>query len=762
MDKFKLYNCISNYNKEKDIYIFYPTNKTFKIKIINNDEFSFYIKTKNKINFKNIEGDNKSYYKSCKNTQRINVKNKIKIIGNIIEGEKINKIYIKILKKKLTNNSDIILNELYKNDSYYNDISEFCKIYGENIEDIFSNKKIEFRYFCFRYIDYIKNLKLPNIEKNLNYEAVLIEYRIFPHIEFILRNIINKLGESWSHTIICGNINYNFMLRMCSKISSNIKIINSNYDNLNQSSYSTFLSSSNFWNLLTGEKILIYQEDSCIFKLNIEDFLDWDYIGAPWPEYQNDNKIGVGNGGFSLRTKKCMLDVIEKISINDTVFNSDTINYMKNTGQTIGPEDVYFTLNMINYNIGNVADRDVSSLFSTELIYNINSLGGHNFWLSTTNWKDYLYKHIFFTKLELFNICAISSPYGLNIGGGENYLLNFARYMINYKNCFIYMFNDEKKEIAYKTITNVLGENYYKYFIFYKYYDIQNYVNKVDYHFDMNNFKFPGVKGCAKNINNNFYHCQFPFDTIKNTDSEYINSYKNIILNSEYTNEKYILYTNKDLDFQKIYVLYPKCFLNLNTEKYVKEENSFVMIGRIFDYNPNANNKNFDIALKYFEKLSQNNINNFYIYIIGQVYSLNMLNILKSYKITNIHFYTNISDEDKNNIFKKSKYIINMVGINRDIEQESYAYEHFGISILEGINYGCIPITINGGFPSYYIKNNESGFVFNNEDEFYNIINNIILNDDYNKFNYEYYNILLNKFNKKSYNKKLKSIFDTE
>jgi hypothetical protein len=183
------------------------------------------------------------------------------------------------------------------------------------------------------------------------------------------------------------------------------------------------------------------------------------------------------------------------------------------------------------------------------------------------------------------------------------------------------------------------------------------------------------------------------------------------------------------------------------------------MIGRIFDYDKYANNKNFDIALKYFEKLSNEGYNNFKIYIIGAVYSNIMLNKLKSFNIKNIEIHENISNEIKNIILKKSQYIINMVGINRDKINECYAYEHFGISILEGINFGCIPMTINGGYPSYYINNN-TGILFNNEIEFENIIRNIIINNKYYEFNYEYYNTLLNKFTFEYFSNSIDKIFN--
>jgi hypothetical protein len=55
---------------------------------------------------------------------------------------------------------------------------------------------------------------------------------------------------------------------------------------------------------------------------------------------------------------------------------------------TICPEDVYFSKNMQDYGIGKVADWDSASAFSTESIYNEDSFGGHNFWLSDEKWPD--------------------------------------------------------------------------------------------------------------------------------------------------------------------------------------------------------------------------------------------------------------------------------------------------------------------------------------------------------------------------------------
>jgi len=53
---------------------------------------------------------------------------------------------------------------------------------------------------------------------------------------------------------------------------------------------------------------------------------------------------------------------------------------------------------MQKYNIGKVADFEAAFKFSSESLHNINSFGGHNFWISDLNWLNRLQKN-----MKLFN-----------------------------------------------------------------------------------------------------------------------------------------------------------------------------------------------------------------------------------------------------------------------------------------------------------------------------------------------------------------------
>jgi len=300
-----------------------------------------------------------------------------------------------IINNNLSNNTDKILKlKEWILNSYFVKLGEYSNLVNIKKHKILLNPKEEFRYFCYNMIDLIKRINLPLIKNHSIYEAVLVEFRIIPHLEFIIRNAILKLGKEWAHTIICGNLNYDWIQNICLEIYPNnlIKIIKLDIDNLSTNKYNELLARLDFWEKLNGDKILIHQEDSIIFKSNYDDFINWDYIGAPWPPSSNINPNNVGNGGFSLRSKIKMIEIINKINIMDVKYN---VNY-----DGIPPEDVYFTKIMNENNIGILADTKSALEFSHEYLINENAFGGHCFFIYNNNWKNILLKNNVYSLLE--------------------------------------------------------------------------------------------------------------------------------------------------------------------------------------------------------------------------------------------------------------------------------------------------------------------------------------------------------------------------
>lgn len=317
-------------------------------------------------------------------------------------------VFIKVIKEVYFNKVNIISPSIEliknKNEKYlYFIIKEdilSTNSYIANFENFYdsidiNNRKIIHRHNCFKNIKSSRNLQITEFGTDKTKETVLIEFRKYPHIEFLLRNTIFKLSSEWNHTVVCGIENYELVNNICKSISSKIKIIKLEISKITPSEYSQLLLTREFWDNFEGEKLLIYQEDTLLFHGDIDKFLEYDYVGAPWPLSQDDNLHGVGNGGFSLRSKSKMIECINTVKVEDLVLGKSTQKYMKNTNSTFVPEDVYFSKTLIDYKLGKVCTRDIAKSFSQETQLSVNPLGGHNFWLAENNIinKPYIIKY---------------------------------------------------------------------------------------------------------------------------------------------------------------------------------------------------------------------------------------------------------------------------------------------------------------------------------------------------------------------------------
>jgi hypothetical protein len=328
---------------------------------------------------------------------------------------------------------------------YLDKIEQFCKLMNiDNKDDVFKNSKQEFRYFCYNYMEHIRMLELPIIKQNGYYEAVLIEFRCLPHLEFLIRNAIYKIGENWCQTIVCGLNNYEFILNIVNNINRDIKVIKTDYYNVTQNEYSNMLMTREFWDLFSGEKILIYQEDTCIFKSNIADFLEWDYIGAPWPKKYKINNHSVGNGGFSLRSKSVMIECC-KYSTIKLIIPTKVEEYIKENNLDNIPEDVYFTTTMELYSIGKIADYESALKFSVETILNNDSFGGHQFWLQNKSWKLYLYDNI----IKTFQPRCLNPEQLEHRGGWSSVIDNIYNLQLYYNHSNIIFYDVLEKDFLW-------------------------------------------------------------------------------------------------------------------------------------------------------------------------------------------------------------------------------------------------------------------------------------------------------------------------
>lgn len=243
------------------------------------------------------------------------------------------------------------------------------------------NSKDTFRKVCLELLPELRKKDIPKLQEKSEKCAVFIDCREIPHLEYIFRQAISCLDDTWSMHIFTGNKNNKFMRDVCEKNNINAKITNLGMDNMMVDEYSLLLLSEEFWNKIDAEKVLIFQEDSTLFRKGIDKFLQYDYVGAPWPPWCKNSPNNIGNGGLSLRSKSKSLEIIKKVKIFDDMTSESTKEYMRRMGLRVIPEDVYFSYGMSLIG-AKMPTFDDAREFSVETMFHPNPIAGHQFWIS--------------------------------------------------------------------------------------------------------------------------------------------------------------------------------------------------------------------------------------------------------------------------------------------------------------------------------------------------------------------------------------------
>lgn len=200
-------------------------------------------------------------------------------------------------------------------------------------------------------------------------ECVIIEPRIHENLYGVLSNMSHILPNA-SLTICHSETNRKYVEDLVYRNGpNNVRLISVSQDNLTRADYSALLCSTDFWNQIRAPKTLLFQTDSGIRKNNILDFMEYDYIGAPWdwPVVRGIDGITIGNGGFSLRSVHWMKYFSERFTRDDTY--SD-----KTAGE---PEDVFFARHMFYADDIKLPSYDIASSFSVEHNYHDDPFGFH-------------------------------------------------------------------------------------------------------------------------------------------------------------------------------------------------------------------------------------------------------------------------------------------------------------------------------------------------------------------------------------------------
>lgn len=312
-------------------------------------------------------------------------------------------------------------------------------------------------------------------------------------------------------------------------------------------------------------------------------------------------------------------------------------------------------------------------------------------------------------KINNKKICFMS-PYFHIMGGGERYLLSIASYLSSDNKVTIFSDRDqiEKAEKYFSISLNnvdfhpdILKKSKSTIFRFLRNYDFLVYMTD-------GGLPLPFAK-------RNFLMIQSPAHTPENT----------LINRIKLKGWKVICYS----DFMKAYLknnlgieartlppgIDTEQFKNLPDDK----ENLILTVGRFFS--SFMHNKNHELLVDAFQNNQDNIFRNWKLILAGSATEKSALETLerikKKIRSKRISLQVNLSFNDLKNLYKRARIYWHAAGFGADPVSEPQKFEHFGITTVEAMAAGCVPVVFRGGGQIDIVEGNKSGLFWTDESE---------------------------------------------
>lgn len=215
---------------------------------------------------------------------------------------------------------------------------------------------------------------------------------------------------------------------------------------------------------------------------------------------------------------------------------------------------------------------------------------------------------------------------------------------------------------------------------------------------------------------NNIVHFQVPFENTSTKGLKgkvKLSSWKLAIYNSKFT---------KDIVEEtwkiKGKVVYPP--VSVTEIKPLKKEKYILSVGR---FTAHTKSKKHEVLIEAFKKL---NVKGWSLHLAGGVlegHEKYVKDLEKLAKGLDIKFYKNIKYDDLLKLYGKSSIYWHAAGYG---ETDPKNFEHFGITTVEAMAAGAVPVVINLGGQPEIVDQQENGFLWNTVEELVDYTNDLI------------------------------------
>jgi glycosyltransferase involved in cell wall biosynthesis len=312
---------------------------------------------------------------------------------------------------------------------------------------------------------------------------------------------------------------------------------------------------------------------------------------------------------------------------------------------------------------------------------------------------------------------GIFDPYLNTLSGGEKYMLTIASCLAIENEVLVFWDETQEteiKRIASKKLGLDLSGIKFTGNIFAK--DVSTVSRLIESN------KFDAIvylsDGSIPMVGTKLYiHFQFPVEWVNGESLKTkvkLSFVKKIFCNSKFT-KKFI---DNKLNVRSE-ILYPP--VDLHVVKGVKKENIILHVGR-FDVNEQGvNYKKQDVMIEMFKKMVDAGLKDWKFKLVLGVMEKDEDKLIQLEKMAEgylVEFIVNISNKELWEHYSKSKIYWHATGYGEDLERYPEKAEHFGITTVEAMGSGVVPVVFNAGGQREIVDDKINGYLCDSKEDF--------------------------------------------
>lgn len=324
---------------------------------------------------------------------------------------------------------------------------------------------------------------------------------------------------------------------------------------------------------------------------------------------------------------------------------------------------------------------------------------------------------------------GIYSPYLEVFGGGERYIFSLASLLSSHNEVFIFadkaitdktknLLNIDLNRVHFLPISQFCAQNFLSKYIFLNKFDIFFYMTDGSLFFSATRKNFLVIQSPA----------HIP-------SADFLNKLKlvnwRILCYSQFMHKIIYKKIGKKAD-----ILSPCIAEDKIKSTQTKKENIILTVGRFFLY---PHSKKHEIMLKFFIKNYRKYFAGWKLVITGGLTEEGGRELIEKLKVESVGYPVDIlvnpSFNDLQMLYQKAKIYWHATGFGEDLEEFPERAEHFGITTIEAMAKGAVPVVFKGGGQKEIVSNGVNGFLWDSEkdliDKTYKLISDKELWQDY-------------------------------